>query len=310
MRRWDGLVDRYVAECEQRGLVEVSVVRIRAELERFGAWTKRRRPRPILEEIDAPLIVAYVESRMRFRSKATVSNTMSALRGMGEFLVREGYWPSNPLRWLRGPKLDARRRVPVRIGAEPMERLWKAAASQRTPYGRVLWTTVLAVLYGTGLRRGELERLDVASFDRAAGVLELDGRKTRTVRRVPVPELAARCLEAYLAARQLTLERNGRCAETALFVNRRGLRLSGAAVSKGIVRLAREAGLERVTLHAFRHSAASDLLEAGVRLPEVQRLLGHRVLATTVRYLAIADRQRHAAMARHPLNDGLREEAA
>lgn len=310
MRRWEGLVDRYVAECEQRGLAAGTVERICKELERFGSWTKRRRPRPSLEQIDAPLIVAYVEARMRFRSKATVSGAMSVLRGMGEFLVREGHWPSNPLRWLRGPKLDARRRVPVRIGGEPMERLWKAAASQRTAYGRVLWTTVLAVLYGTGLRRGELERLDVASFDRAAGVLELDGRKTRTVRRVPVPELAARCLEAYLAARQLTLERNGRCAETALFVNRRGVRVSGGAVSQGILRLAREAGQGRVTLHAFRHSAASDLLEAGVRLPEVQRLLGHRVLATTVRYLAIADRQRHAAMARHPLNDGLREEAA
>jgi site-specific recombinase XerD len=127
---------------------------------------------------------------------------------------------------------------------------------------------------------------------------------------VPVPELTARCLEAYLPQRQLQLERTGSLGESALFVTRRGTRLSAHAVSVAVMRLSRVAGLERLTLHAFRHSCASDLLEAGVHVPEVQRLLGHRVLATTVRYLAIADRQRHAALARHPLNDWLREEAA
>jgi site-specific recombinase XerD len=310
MRRWDGLLDRYVEECERRGLAPASVERIRKELERWGAWLKRRRPRPLLEEVDAPLIVAYVRARMAFRSKSTVYGTMSVMRGMGEFLVREGQWQSNPLRWLKGPRIDARSRVPRRIGEEQMQRLWAAAATQPSAYACQLWTTVLSVLYGTGLRRGELERLELTSYDRAAGILELDGRKTRSARRVPVPELTARCLEAYLPQRQLQLERTGSLGESALFVTRRGTRLSAHAVSVAVMRLSRVAGLERLTLHAFRHSCASDLLEAGVHVPEVQRLLGHRVLATTVRYLAIADRQRHAALARHPLNDWLREEAA
>lgn len=271
---------------------------------------KRRRPRPALEQVDAPLLVAYVRTRMAFHKKSTVSGTMSTMRGMGEFLVREGLWGSNPLRWLQGPKLDARMRVPRRLSAEQMEKLWAAAAEHRSPYGRVLWTAVLSVLYGTALRRGELERLELSSWDRASGVLELDGRKTREVRRVPVPELAARCLEAYLPLRQHQLERSGRLSESALFVSRRGTRVHGIAVSQAVARLARAAGLPRVTLYAFRHSCASDLLEAGVRVPEVQRLLGHRGLAMTMRYLAIADRQRHEAVAQHPINDWLREEAA
>ena len=52
-----------------------------------------------------------------------------------------------------------------------------------------------------------------------------------------------------------------------------------------------------VSLHQFRHSCASDLLEAGVHLAEVQRILGHQGIATTVRYTHIADPQRRAAMA-------------
>ncbi len=303
-------MDRYIEECESRGLAPSTVEQIHRELERWGVWTKRRRPRRALDQVDGPLVVAYLRSRMAFHSKSTVSGRMSVLRGMGEFLVREGVWPSNPLRWLRGPKLDSRMRVPRRIGAEQMEQLWAAAAGQRSKYGRQLWATVLAVLYGTALRRGELERLDLSNWDRAMGVIDLDGRKTREVRRVPVPELVARCLEAYLPVRQQQLERTGRVGESALFVTRSGKRVRGITVSLAVARLARTAGLGRITLHAFRHSCASDLLEAGVRVPEVQRILGHRVLQTTVRYLAIADRQRHEAMAHHPINEWLREEAA
>ena len=59
------------------------------------------------------------------------------------------------------------------------------------------------------------------------------------------------------------------------------------------------------SLHQFRHSCASDLLEAGVHLAEVQRILGHAVISTTVRYVHIADPQRRAAIALHSINDWL-----
>jgi site-specific recombinase XerD len=63
-------------------------------------------------------------------------------------------------------------------------------------------------------------------------------------------------------------------------------------------------------LHQFRHSCASDLLEAGVRLHEVQRILGHQAISTTIRYVHIADPQRREAISRHPINDWLDVEAA
>jgi len=62
-----------------------------------------------------------------------------------------------------------------------------------------------------------------------------------------------------------------------------------------------------VRLHQFRHTCASDLIEAGVSLPEVQRILGHSSISSTVRYLHTSDPQRRAAMERHPLNDWLQQ---
>ena len=91
----------------------------------------------------------------------------------------------------------------------------------------------------------------------------------------------------------------------------RGARLSGPMISHGVhAHRADRAEVPFYSVHQFRHSCASDLLEAGVHLAEVQRILGHRVIETTVRYTHIADPQRRLAIARHPINDWLLAEAA
>ena len=71
-------------------------------------------------------------------------------------------------------------------------------------------------------------------------------------------------------------------------------------------RLARRAQVPLVSLHQFRHTCASDLLEHGASLVEVQQVLGHKDVGTTARYLHVADPERARAMSQHPLNDYLK----
>ena len=305
MRRWDRMMDGYMDEYLGRGRAPGTVARVAQILSAWGQWMKRRRPRPRLEKVGVELLTAYMRSRGSFRSKSTVYGTLSVMRGMGDYLVREGVWIVNPLRWMKGPKVTPYSRLPKRIGAKEMEMLWHEAALKRDPYRRHLWVAVLAMLYGTGLRRGELERLDVSSWDRDTGILRIDGRKTGRERNVPVPDAVFSCLEAYLPQRQNHLEKLGRIDEKALLTNRLGERLSGASIRYGVHRMARRCGIELHSVHQFRHSCASDLLEAGVRLPEVQRILGHQAISTTMRYIHIADPQRREAVARHPINGWL-----
>ena len=310
MRRWDRLLDAYLSEYEGRGRCADRNKQVRRELVRWGEWLKTRRPRPKLEEVDAELIVKYLRERGNFKAKATLSGTMSVLRGMGEWIVREGHWQQNPLRWLRGPKLDPFARAPRRIGTEEMELLWQQASRSRTKLHRHVWLTTLSLLYGLGLRRGELQRLDVGDWNEAEDLLLVDGRKTGRQRQLVVPPLVGRCLASYLPVRQNHLEELGLSGEPALLVNRYGERLSGSAISHGIHALARRAQVKLVSLHQFRHTCASDLLEAGARLPEVQQILGHQGVGTTMRYLHLSDPQRREAITRHPLNDWLKGEAA
>ena len=305
MKRWDRLVDVYMEEYRARGIGEATVAMTAARLDRWGRWLKRRRPRVAIEQIDAQLITRYIASCSSFRAKATVYGTLSTMRGFGDYLVRQGLWPLSPLRWMKGPKVTPYSRLPKRIDRAHMQALWREAASRRGEYSAQLWVTVLAMLYGTGLRRGELERLNVECFDRTEGIVRIDGRKTGRERCVPLPQIVCRCLEAYLPRRHNTLEQVGAVGERALFVTRRGERLRGESISNAIHGIARRAGVPIHSVHQFRHTCASDLLEAGVHLAQVQRILGHAGIGTTVRYVHIADPQRRAAMSAHPLNDWL-----
>ena len=136
-----------------------------ARLERWGLWLKARRPRVGIERIDAEF-TRYIDSCSTFKAKATVYGTLSTMRGFGDYLVRQGLWTQNPLRWMKGPKVTPYSKLPKRIDRTYMEALWMEAAQRGGDYSSHLWVTVLSLLYGSGLRRSELERLNVDSFDR------------------------------------------------------------------------------------------------------------------------------------------------
>ena len=149
MRRWDRLVEAYMEEYRARGTCEATVAHTAARLMRWGTWLKSRRPRPQLEAIDAEMHTRYLEHSSHFRAKATVYGTLSTMRGFGDYLVREGYWQQNALRWMKGPKLTPYHRLPRRIDRSHMEALWRSAAECQGEFSRKLWVTVLALIYGT-----------------------------------------------------------------------------------------------------------------------------------------------------------------
>lgn len=307
MRQWDSLVDGYLAQCEMRGLSEETIKYRRSELDRVGCWLKRRRPKPDLEEVDGQVLIKYLKRRAHFRSKATLSSVCSQLRCFGEYLLEQGVWRQNPMRWVKGPRLDPRGKLPRRIGAQHLSKIWEQAAQLRGNYQRQLAVAVLSLLYGTGLRRGELERLNLEDWRREENLLRIDGRKSGCERSVPLAEGIGRCLEAYAPHRQNQIERLGTQGEPAFLIDRWGKRLSATSLGRLVHRLARRAQVPLVSLHQFRHTCASDLLESGASLVEVQHLLGHKVVVTTSRYLHVADPERARAMSKHPLNDYLKE---
>lgn len=309
MRSWDNLVEQYIEEYFARGINPSTIDNVRRELDRLGAWLKSRRPKPRLETINSDLLIDYIKVRSAFKSKSTIYGTVSRMRGMGDFLVRQEVWASNPLRWIQGPKVTPYHRMPKRISGNDMQSIWDAAANAGTPFIAQKWITVLALLYGTGIRRGELARLKLTDWSPSTDIITIDGRKTGMQRNVPVPDLVSQCINSYLPFRYNFLETRQRVNTDTLFVNNEGEPIREDSISNGVHRIAKRAGVKLHSLHQFRHTCASDLLESGVCMAQVQMVLGHQHLGTTMRYTHIADPKRHEAVALHPLNDWLLQEA-
>src|SRR5262245_24005037 len=128
MRRWDRLQDSYMGEYRARGLSALTVTYTESRLDRWGRWLKSRRPRLAIEDIDADTITRYIAARASFRAKSTVYGMLSTMRGFGDYLVRQGLWRVNPLRWMKGPKVTPYSRLPKRIDQQHMDALWRAAS--------------------------------------------------------------------------------------------------------------------------------------------------------------------------------------
>jgi integrase/recombinase XerD len=177
-------------------------------------------------------------------------------------------WPVSHL-----PYGQRRKPLPTVLGVEEVSRLLACVAS---PSHRMLIET----LYATGLRVSEVACLRVADIDGVRSELRVTHGKGGKQRLVP---LSPRLLLALRAYWRLT-----RPTDYLFPGHAPGVPLSVSAIQKAVKSAATRAGLsKRVTPHTLRHSYATGLLEAGVDLVTIGRLLGHKDVSTTLVYLHV-----------------------
>ncbi len=219
----------------------------------------------------------------RGNSASTMARKISTLRGFYRFLVRRGLRGDDPTEGIRTPKQP--RRVPTFLPVADAADL--AGAPQGDDVLAWRHRAMLEVLYGSGLRVGELVGLDTPNVDLAQRLLRVRGKGDKE-RIVPLGAPAAEALRGYLQRRGTLLGHGARDA-AAVFLSVRGRRLTTRDVSRWVKRLALAAGLPRdVHPHVLRHSFATHLLDGGAELRHIQELLGHASLSTTQRYTHVS----------------------
>lgn len=302
MRRWDALVDSYISICQARGVGKSHAFNNERELQRLGIHLKSHRPKLSLEEIKSEHLLNYIQKHSAFKSKATVYGSISRVRCFGEFLVGEGIWTSNPLRWVQGPKLNNHRSISKTLNKSDIAKIYVQCFKNFQSYFNFLTPAVFSILYTTGMRRGELIQLNVEDWNSAEHTIKIKSSKTDIERFVPVQDVTARLIETYLCKRTQILIKSSREDEKALFVTTEGKRVNANNLSSKFKEIAIKADVKVFSLHMLRHSCATDLIAAGVGIPQVQRVLGHACMQTTMRYTHVSDPQRTEAIKAHPIN--------
>lgn len=219
------------------------------------------------------------------RSPRGIALILSGWRGFYAWLGREQLIASNPVQDVRAPK--AAKPLPKALSVDDAVQLAGFHDDRADPWLEARDAAIVELLYGCGLRVGELVGLDARAGPGARGWLDLPSGDAHVLgkgskrRSVPIGSKALLAVLAWLPLREQAM----RVPEPALFVGRNGRRLSAQSIWLRLRRRSQQAGLPTpVHPHMLRHSFASHLLQSSSDLRAVQELLGHANIATTQVY--------------------------
>jgi site-specific recombinase XerD len=177
-------------------------------------------------------------------------------------------------RIIKLPTLKNESKLPVVLSGGECKKLFKS--------GRILkHRMLLSLIYSGGLRSKELRHLHLSDVDFDRGVIHIRQTKYNKDRYVPLSPLVAKGLHKYISAYNPKVYLfNGKSI---------GSMLSQRGVQWAMKETVKRSGIQKqVTVHSLRHSYATHLLEYGVDVDTVSKLLGHAHLATTLIYLHVA----------------------
>ncbi len=235
----------------------------------------------------------------------SINRNISALKSFYKYAAQE-FSTSNPVSAVASSKVP--RRLPKALTIKEVTSLIDATKREGDPIS-LRDHAMVELLYGTGARVSEIVGIDINDFAQGEiegnpiTTLKLRGKGSKE-RIVPLGSFAKSALDEYLVRIRpnlLTKSKSAR-AETALFLNQRGSRLSRQSAWQVISDAADATGLSgKVSPHVFRHSYATHLLDGGADIRVVQELLGHASVTTTQIYTLITiDKVREAYATAHP----------
>jgi integrase/recombinase XerD len=237
------------------------------------------------EKLERDVIVEYMLAlRRKNYAEATVARKVAAIKSFFQYLQAEGTIRRNPAESLESPRVG--RSLPKPLSVTEVDELLEQPLKRNTPEAR-RDRAMLELLYATGLRVTELVSLDVDDINMTGPYVRCMGKGSKE-RTIPIHEQAAAAVAEYLNDGRAGLVKARK--ESALFVNRRGERLTRQGFWLILKQYAKEANIATpVTPHTLRHSFATHMLRGGMNLRHVQELLGHANISTTQVYTQIAN---------------------
>lgn len=290
LARW---VTDYLRWAEVSRLSAASVAIRQRGLGRFVAWAHERglrhpreMTRPILEAYQRHLYLARSQRDGQPLSLRSQEVLIAALRGWCKWLTREGHILANPAADLVLPRMP--RTLPrVLLSVEQVRQLMNQP--DLAGLTGVRDRAMLELLYGSGMRRSELARLQLGDVDLGQGTVFIRQGKGRRDRYVPMGASAVHWVRRYCAeVRPMLVHQALEGTAWTLFLTDYGEPYERGRLTDLVGSHLRRIGVEHGSCHALRHACATHMLEAGAELRFIQVLLGHADMSTTQIYTHVA----------------------
>lgn len=255
------------------------------DIRQFSEWLDRTGKIELLNATQQNISAYLAYLQDHGKSGATVSRTLASLKNFYVYAVASGFLEMSPvtdqIHVERGE-----RKLPQILSGREVELLLSQPAT--TDAKGLRDKAMLEVMYATGIRVSELIELDVENVNLEMGAIRCKG--TKKTRVIPLYPAAQKALANYLSdARPLMAVS---AAESALFVNISGSRMSRQGFWKILKYYQGKAGIEKdITPHTLRHSFAVHLLENGADLNALQELMGHSDISSTQMYASLVNQK-------------------
>jgi site-specific recombinase XerD len=278
----NGLLQKFETLLSSTALAPATVANYLADLRAFLRWseeTKGSSCSPLsLETADVEEFCTYLEET-RGQAPSTVNRRIQALRKFYSLAVAEGWTDDNPAEGVSLLRESTSERSRS-LTPDDVARLLAAVRQSRSRRAARDWA-VIQLLLRAGLKLGELTELRLSDLHLGASqpYLDIRDKDGGPGRRVPLDAEVQQALSDYLDSRRAAVGVDHVC------LNRDGKPLSTRSIQRLLRRYARAAGLEGLTTQALRYVYASRVYRRSGDLRTVARRLGHRHLATTIRYL-------------------------
>ena len=290
------LIQSYLSYVEQeRNYSPHTITSYANDLNQFYTFLKEQFPLCIdnAATIDRRTLRAFLGLHLENgAAKKSVVRRLSTLRSFFKFLVKRKYLSTNPARALVTPKLD--KKLPQFIDVNAIENIMQQP--DVTTFKGMCDSAILEVLYGSGIRRGELLGLCADDIDFHQQVLKVTGKGNKQ-RIVPFGSKAKNALERYINAKQ-----KNNFTNNLLFVTPKGTPLYPSyvnAILKQYLNTTTE--VQQKSPHVLRHSYATHLMNNGADIRIVKELLGHESLSTTQIYTHVTvERLKEIYRNKHP----------
>lgn len=290
-------VHAHLRWAEVSRLAEQSLILRQRGLARFVVWAHERGlrhpkefTRQVLESYQRHLYLARSQRDGQPLGLRTQQQLIGAIRGWCKWLTRDGHIPANPAADLELPRMP--RTLPrTLLSVDQVRQLMRQPDVEGLTGVRD--RAMLELLYGTGMRRSELMRLQLGDVNLAQATVFIRQGKGRKDRYVPMGESARHWLARYVAEVRPMLTSQAQILGQfstgwTLFLTDYGEPYDQNRLSGMVAGHLRRIGVEQGSCHALRHACATHMLEAGAELRYIQVLLGHADLSTTQIYTHVA----------------------
>jgi integrase/recombinase XerD len=267
---------------KEKGYSQNTLAAYRNDLSQMAAFIATEQARGIITSYAGLLKSYLLKLREKRYSVATTARKVASAKSFFKFMVDSGRMKENPAQNLPSPQVG--KHALNFLSPSEYQKLLAEPAKLSTPEAK-RDVVMLELLYATGLRISELVALNVKNIDLEQNCVHINSK-----RQVPFDHRLSLILGNFLRSDRLDLLYDEK--EEALFLNRRGKRLTRQGFWQIIKGYASKAGLGgKVTPQTLRHSFARRKLQNGIELHQLQQLLGHVYISSTRVYKQSAPRR-------------------